>query len=458
MTTLEDGTTVASPGEPAYDDATQVFNLAVTHTPAAAGTASTVDDVRSAIAYAQREGIGVRVHSTGHAAASGLPVDGSLLVRTKIAGAVEIDTARRIARVPAGTQWGAVIDAAAAHGLAAPHGSSPLVGVVGYLLRGGVSFYGRAKGLGVNCVRAIELVTADGEPCRVDEDNDPELFWALRGGGGGFGVVTALEIELFPATSVLTGATYWSAVHAEEILTRWLRWTRDAPPEATTSLRVMNLPQLPEIPAELSAGPVICVDGAVLGAPGSLADQGVADDLLAPLRAVGESLLDTWHAGSPPAVAQTHMDPTEPFPVYGDHMLLDDLGTDGAADFLRLVGVGSGSPLVNAELRQLGGALSVPAVDGGVLDHLDARFAYMGGGVPFGPVTPEAIHTHCAAVREVLTPWSTGRTAPTFVDHHTQPQAHLSPQQIAAVDEVRLRVDPAGLFRNDITTNATMLS
>lgn len=450
---------IALPGRQAYDKSVRVFNLAAAPAPAAAATATTVDDVRAAVRYARQQGLGVRMHSTGHAAASGRPVGAKdLLIRTELEGGVEIDAARRIARVPAGTQWGTVIDAAQRHGLAAPHGSSGLVGVVGYLLRGGVSFYGRAKGLAVNCVRAIELVTADGQLRRVDLSSDPELFWALRGGGGGFGVVTAVDIELFAATSVVTGATYWSAVHADRILSRWLRWARSAPPEATTAFRVMNLPPLPEIPAALTAGPVVCVDGAVLGSPATDEAQRIADELLSPLREVGEALVDTWHVGRPAAVAQTHMDPTEPFPMYGDHLLLGELDADGAAEFLRLVGIGSGSPLVNAELRQLGGALSVPPDTGGALACLDARFAYMGGGVPFEPVTVDDIHAHCAAVREVLEPWNTGWTAPTFIDHYAQPQAHLSAETVAAVDEVRRRIDPAGLFRGDIATNATALS
>jgi hypothetical protein len=184
----------------------------------------------------------------------------------------------------------------------------------------------------------------------------------------------------------------------------------------------------------------------------------VAEELLAPLRAVAEPLLDTWHLDRPPAAAQTHMDPTEPFPLYGDHMLLDAFPGEAAEAFLRLVGAGSDSPLVNAELRQLGGALAVPpGTGGGALDHFDARFAYMGGGVPFGPVTPEDIYARCAQVRAALAPWHSGWTAPTFVDHYTHPQRHLTAPQVAAVDEVRLRVDPAGMFREDITTNATNL-
>jgi FAD/FMN-containing dehydrogenase len=381
---------------------------------------------------------------------------GALLIRTRLDGGVDLDVERRTARVPAGTRWGEVIDAAAPYGLAAPHGSSPLVGAVGYLLRGGVSFYGRHAGLAVNSVTAFELVTADGELRRVDASSDPELFWALRGGGGGFGVVTAAEFGLFPAARVITGAAYWPAAHADRLLPQWLRWSREAPREVTTTLRLMNLPEHPDVPPVLNAGTVLCVDGAVLSPTGDVtAAQAYAEDLLGPLRAVAEPLMDTWELAEPAAVAQTHMDPTEPFPVYGDHMLLEDFGEEGTAALLRVAGEGSGSPLTNVELRQLGGALGAPNPEGGVLDHLDAAYAYMGGGVPFDPVTPEAITTHCAAVRAALSPWDTGRTTPTFVEHHEQPQGHLTPDQVRALDRVRARVDPSGLFGGDVAPGAS---
>jgi FAD/FMN-containing dehydrogenase len=457
MTTAGGTAKIARPGTPAYEAATRVFNLSAPVRPVAAVTARSVDDVRAAIRHATAERLALRVHTTGHGAAATRPARNALLVRTDLAGGVEIDSGRRVARVPAGTRWGAVVDAAAPAGLAAPHGSSPAVGVVGYLLRGGLSWYGRRLGLAVNRVRAVELVTADGELRRVDAGHDPELFWALRGGGGGFGVVTAVEVALFPATKVVTGAAFWPAAHADRLLRAWLRWTADAPWEATTSWRVMNLPPVPQVPTVLTAGPVVCVDGAVLGTAGggAAAARRWADELLGPLRSVAEPLLDTWQLTTPAAVLRAHLDPTDPVAVIGDHLLLREIGEDGAGALLRAVGEGSGSPLVVAGLRQLGGAYAVPDPAGGALHHLDARYSYAGSGVPAGPVTPDALVRHCARVREALRPWDTGRTVPSFVERYEQPQRHLDPEQVARLDRVRARVDPAGLFRDDIAPHAT---
>jgi hypothetical protein len=457
MTTLgERDATISLPGDAAYDAATQVFNLSAPAEPVAAVTAHTIEQIRAAIRYAETEGRPVRVHTTGHAAGAVAPMDGAVLVRTALHGDVEVDAGRRVARIPAGTRWGAVVEAAAPHGLAAPHGSSGTVGVVGYLLRGGMSFYGRKVGLAANSVRAIELVTADGELRRVDAEHDPELFWALRGGGGGFGVVTAIEVALFPVAGVITGAAYWPAAHASRLLAAWRRWTLDAPPEATTSLRVINLPPLPDVPPELAAGTMISVDGAVLSATADTTDaERYAADLLGPLREIAPPVMDTWELTSAAAVLHAHMDPADPVPFHGDHMLLGELGDDGAAEFLRVVGEGSGSPLIVSGLRQLGGAFGTPDPTGGVLSHLDARYSYAGSGVPFDPEVGQALHRQAAVVRAALAPWDTGRTAPSFVESYDQPQGHLDDAQVAAVDAVRARVDPRGRFRQDIAPNAT---
>lgn len=450
---------IGLPGDKTYDAATSVFNLAAPVAPAAAVTVHTIDQIRAAIRYADAGNLPIRVHTTGHGAPTARPMPGALLIRADLDGGVEVDAARRLARIPAGTRWGAVIDAAAAHGLAAPHGSSPTVGVIGYLLRGGVSCYGRRVGVAANSVHAIELVTADGELHRADASGDRELLWALRGGGGGFGVVTSVEMALFPADTVVTGAAYWPAAYAERLLPIWRRWTLAAPDEATTTLRVLNLPQVPEIPAVLSAGTVVCVDGAVLSPDGDPSGaQRYADDLLRPMRAVAEPILDTWQLAAPPAAAHAHMDPADPLPILSDHLLLDEIGDEGAAEFLRLGGPGSGSVLTSAELRQLGGALSVAAPGAGALGRLDARYAYVGSGVPFGPAGPDAIVERCAVIRAALRPWDTGRTAPTFVGSLRQPQGHLSQAQVHAIDRVRARVDPSGRFRADIAPGASELA
>ncbi|MGW4276540.1 FAD-binding oxidoreductase [Streptomyces seoulensis] len=450
-------TDLAAPGTAPYDEATAVFNLAAPARPEAAVTARSVAEVRSAVRAAADRGLPVRVHTTGHASGARPPVDRGLLVRTRLAGGVVVDARRRIARIPAGATWGEVVAAAAPHGLSAPHGSAAHVGVVGYLLGGGVSFYGRHTGLAANSVRAVELVTADGTPVRADAENDPELLWALRGGGGGFGVVTAVEVELFEVAKVVTGGAYWSAAHAPALLRAWRDWAADAPRRASTSLRVMNLPPVPGVPPALAAGPVICVDGAVFAAAAhDVADaRREAEDLLAPLRRVAEPLMDTWALTDAAGVLDAHMDPADPVPFIGDHLLLAELGDDAVDAFLGVLGEGSGSPFVVATLRQLGGAFADADPRGGVLNRVDAAYAYMGSGPPFGPVAPADLDRHCVTVRAALEPWNTGRTVPSLVEGAGRPQGHLDAEAVAAVDRVRARIDPQGRFAGDIAPGAS---
>ncbi|HVK24298.1 MAG TPA: FAD-dependent oxidoreductase [Actinokineospora sp.] len=450
---------IALPGDPAYVAATHVFNLAAPVTPAAALTARTVGQIRAGLTYARSAGLNVRVQTTGHSSGSAKPMAGSILIRTELDAAVEVDVERRVARIPAGTQWKAVVEATSAHGLTAPHGSAATVGVVGYLLRGGISFYGRQTGLAANHVRGIELVTPDGDLVWTDADNDPELFWALRGGGGGLGVVTAVEVDLFPASTVVTGAAFWPGEHAKALLTLWDKWCRDAPTEVSTSFRVLNLPPFPGVPEVLSGGTMICVDGVVLGQQG--ADDaialGQADDLLAPLRAVAEPVMDTWHLTTPQEILATHMDPDEPVPAQGDHFLLTELGDDAIDEFVRVLGAGSESPLVMAGIRQLGGALAEPSSSGGALDHITEPYLYSGAGIPLDADVSAIINDRLELARAALSPWDSGRTAPTFIESPDQPQSHLTPEVVARVDAVRARLDPKGLFRGDVMKNTTAL-
>ncbi|MCE7079483.1 FAD-dependent oxidoreductase [Streptomyces sp. ST2-7A] len=443
---------LAEPGEPGYADATAVFNLAVKVRPRAAVVARTVDEIRSALETARSRGLRVRTLGTGHAAGSVRPLDDGLLVRPRLKGTVEVDAARRVARVPAGTTWGEVVQATAPYGLTAAHGSSGSVGVVGYLLGGGVSFYGRLVGLASNTLRAAELVTADGELLRADT----ELLWALRGGGGGFGVVTAVELDLLPVHRVLTGGSYWPIDDAFELLETWLEWTRHAPRRATTSWRVMNLPDLPGVPPVLAGRMVVTLDGAVTAAtPRDLeAARGDLDDLLGPLYALGTPLMDTWQETGPAGVLEAHMDPPFPVPFIGDHLVLRDPGPEGCRSFLDAVGEGSGSPLAVATLRQLGGAFAEPGQVSAALASVDGHLAYMGSGPPVGPVTAEDLIGHRSVVRRALGAWDTGRTIPSLVEAYGSPQRHLDERTALAVAGIRGRLDPEGLFGHDVGAGA----
>ncbi|ALG10821.1 FAD-binding oxidoreductase [Kibdelosporangium phytohabitans] len=425
----------------------KTFNLAAPVDPADSAVAHTVGDVQAAVSRAVSKGLRVRTYTTGHAAATFGPMHDALLIRTELEGGVRVDPDARTAWIPAGTLWGAVVAATSPHGLVAVHGTAATVGVVGYLLRGGVSFYSRRFGLAPNTVRSIELVTADGQVRTADA----ELLWALRGGGGGFGVVTAVEVELFPVASVITGASFWPVSEAGRVVKLWRDWAREAPESVSTSLRLMNMVAAPGRPESITSGQVVCVDGAIISETPDLADaREVRDGLLGPL---GKPVHDTWRETGPEAVLATHMDPPNPVRAFGDHMLLSDVDVDA---FVRLAG--AGSPLLSAELRQLGGAVGRPHPEGGALDHVAEPFVYQCVGSAADPEAAATGKRRAGLIRSELAPWDTGRTIPSFVGSFTQPQGHLDAEQVVTVDRIRQKVDPDGVFRGDIMPNATLTS
>src|SRR3954468_2826594 len=217
---------VVGPDDSGYDDARAAWNLAADQRPAAVVFPEHESDVAFAMAHAREAGLRVSVQGTGHNPMPLGAMTDSVLIRTNRMRQVDIDPAARRARVQAGAIWSDVAGPANAHGLAALVGSSPDVGVVGYSLGGGIGYLGRKHGIATNSVTAIELVTADGEHVRVDATHDPDLFWALRGGGGNFGVVTALEFTLYPVSALYGGWLVWPWEQSHEVISRWAEWTR----------------------------------------------------------------------------------------------------------------------------------------------------------------------------------------------------------------------------------------
>ena len=443
---------VHMPGTPGYREATGVYNLFAPVQPDEAVIADSVSSVTAAITRARSRGLDVEVISTGHASSMADQMSGVLLVRTVPGGPVEVDLQARRARIPAGTRWGAVAEAAAAYGLGALHASSPDVGAVGYLLKGGLSFYDRRFGLAVNSLRAVELVAADGQLHRVDADHEPSLFWAIRGGGGGFGVVTAVEIELFNAAGIWTGADWWAVSEAGPLLEAWTAWTRTAPREVTTSFRILRLPPLPGVPEPLTHGPVVCLDGAALATASAAVPDVSAqvDELLGRMRAVATPVLATWRAATTLDVPQTHMDPPDPLPAVGDHMVLGDLDQAGQRAFLSTADAASQSPLVFSELRQLGGALADEVADGGAVNRLDGAYCYYALAIPADEGQTAAMRRYLAQARTALAPWDTGRVVPTFVEERANPGRWMGEERAAFVDLVRRDIDPHGLFRRGV--------
>jgi hypothetical protein len=429
------------PGDPGYDAARTPWNVAVQQRPAAVAVPRSVEEVVEIVRAAAAAGLRVAPQSTGHGAGplDGLALDDVVIVRLSELTGVTVDAAARTARVVGGTQWQDVVAAGAPHGLTGMHGSAGDIGVAGMALSGGVSFYGRAHGLAVNSVRAVEVVTADGSLVRADATTNPDLFWAIRGGGGNFGVVVAIEIDLLPYADVYAGMLLWDRERAPEVLRTWAQWTREAPESVTTAIRVMSFPPIPELPPFLSGRDLVVIDGAILE------DDALAAQMLAPLRALAPEM-DTFGRIPAAGLLGVHMDPPEPTPSVSDHSLIGVLTQDAIDALLAQVGPGTQSGLLFAELRHLGGALSRPAPTGGALSHLPGSYALFC--IAMAPV-PEAVgpgRAATTAVVDALARWSQVGRVPTFTENKVETNSMFDGDDWARLSHLRAEADPNRLF------------
>jgi FAD/FMN-containing dehydrogenase len=226
---------ILEPGDPGWDDARRAWNLAVDQHPAAVAVPASVEDVVEAVRFARARGLRIAAQGTGHNAAPLGSLEGTVLIKTSALRDVSVDAEAQTARVGAGAVSGELTEAAAKHRLTWLGGTSTDVGVVGYTIGGGIGWLGRSYGLAANHVEAVELVTADGRVMRADARSEPDLFWALRGGGGSFGVVTAIELRLLPVTEVHAGQLWWPGTEAVTVLQARRELTQEDLPDAFTS-------------------------------------------------------------------------------------------------------------------------------------------------------------------------------------------------------------------------------
>lgn len=429
------------PGDPAYETGRVPWNVAIDQRPAAVARIGRVEDVVAVVRAAARHGLRVAPQGTGHGAGpmAGRDLSDVVLVRMDALRRVEIDPQRRLARVAAGALWQDVVGPAAEHGLAALHGSSPDVGVCGYTLGGGIGWYARRHGLACNALTAVELVTSEGRLVRADPAQDPELFWALRGGGGNFGVVTALEFRLFPITDAYAGMLLWDLDRAEPVLRCWANWSAQAPEEVTTALRLLRFPPLPDLPEMLRGRRLVVVDGAVLG------DDEQARRLLAPLRGLAPEL-DTFTRMPATALTRVHMDPEGPTPSVGKSCLLEELDETAIAAFLQGAGPVAQTSLLSAELRHLGGALARRAPGAGALPLLDGAYAAFFVAVAATPDMARQGSADSAAMVEALAASSSGSRYLNLAETAVEVRDAYDTADWLRLRAVRTRLDRHGLF------------
>jgi hypothetical protein len=432
---------VVLPGDAGYDDARAVFNLNHELMPAVIVVAQSVIDVQAAVAFAAGQHRPVLVKSTGHQVVG--TAAGAVLIATHRMKDVAIDAVGRTASVGAGTIWAEVVQKAAEAGLAPLNGSNPTVGVAGYTLGGGLSpTLGRSHGYAADHVRSLDVVTADSELHHVDAESDPELFWALRGGKGNFGVVTALEFDVFPVSRIYGGGIYFPGERMADVLRAWTAWHPNTPETMISSFAALRLPPLPEIPEPLRGVFTVAL---------RIAHTDTAEDgerMIAPLRAVAPAILDTVADMPYTAVASIHNEPIEPLPYYERSIMLREFPAEAQDKLVELVGPESDTTMWIAELRALGGAWDrEPAVPNAVATR---GLPYVLLGVEVGPLSEEQrLKESIAALLDGMAPWQGDRRLVNNLapEEATDAVAIYGPERYDRLAGAKKMYDPTNMFR-----------
>lgn len=431
---------VATPSDSDWDEVRLAWNLVADQRPDAVVFAEGTDDVAKTVGFAAANDLKVAGQGTGHGAAALAPLEDTILLKTERMRGIEVDPDAQTARVEAGVLVAELSSAAGAHGLSSMPGSSPDVGVTGYMLGGGLSWLGRRHGFACNRVQAIELVTADGEQRTVDAENEPDLFWALRGGGGGYAIVTALQLRLLPIAEIYAGALVFPAELGTDAVRAYRDWAAGVSDDVTSVVRFVTPPPIPDVPEPIRGKPLLTIDGACIGS------QAEGEAIVAPLRELGETIMDTWEQMPAEGLCHIHMDPENPVPGIGEGMTIRELPDEAIEAFAGLAGPGSGSPLLLSELRHIGGALGHPDPDGGALTHLETDYVMYSVGMPMTPELGAAIPQHLAKIEQTMQPWAGEGSYYNFTERSCDADAILPADVCTRLAEVRRKWDPDGMI------------
>ncbi|MCU1513482.1 MAG: FAD-binding protein [Microbacteriaceae bacterium] len=431
---------VLVPGDDGFAEEVTGFNLAASYAPDVAVGVTSEADVAEAVAFAAANGLRVHLQATGHGAEGA--IDGGVLVVLKRLNSVIIDTAASVATIGGGTRWGVVVEAAGALGLTAITGSSPNVGAVGYTLGGGLGPLARSHGFSSDYVRGFRIVTGDGVARTANATENPDLFWALRGGKSGFGVVVSMDFALVPLTDIYAGSIMFSKENIETVLRGWLDWTADAPADVTTSAAIMRFPPLDVVPEPLRGKTLLSLRFAY---PGD-AEEGAR--LAAPLRALAPAMMDMVGPMKTTAMAAIHSDPTDPSPAWVNGLELSGVAGGLSDAFLSVVGPSVEAPIVAAELRHIGEKTAVDVAGGSAVGGRAGQYtlnvvAITPPGMPAG-----VLPGFWAGLESAVAPWTSSETTINFAGHPS-PEDYAKSWSAAAfarITEVANQYDPESLF------------
>jgi FAD/FMN-containing dehydrogenase len=425
---------VHAPGEDGYDAQRLPWQRKFDPFPALIVEAGGPADVATALRIARENELPITVQSTGHGAVSSS--DGALLLKTAQMNGVEVDAERRVARAGAGALWADVIAAAAPHGLAPLSGTSAGVGVAGYTLGGGAGLLSRTYGFAADSLLRADIVTADGERLTVSAGDHGDLFWALRGGSGNFGIVTALEFRLHPGDRLYGGIAMFDAAGAPAALARYRDWALDEPDESNTALVVMTLPPLPQIPEAMRGRRVLVLRAFYAG------EAADGEGVLAPLLEAAGAPLTGGFAPMTYADTATMLGPPPP-PTAGDTQI--ELFHDVPDDVLDVVADPDGPPAA-VELRHWGGEMARPGDDAGPAGHRDVPFSVVVTALAQDRAGWPAAKADADEIAARLRPYSTGGSFLNFLSDPARTPSAYTAADYERLAEIKAAYDPDNVF------------
>lgn len=342
------------------------FNTAIVHSPEAVVCATCSTDILETIHFAKTHGYPLSVQSTGHGALE--PIKSGLLITTRHMNNVTIDPIKQIATLQAGVRAENIIEAAAPYGLAPILGSSVDVGAVGFLLGGGLGPLARSNGFSSDYIEEMTVVTQKGELLKANKSENTDLFWALRGGKSGLGIVTEVRLRLVKTPNLYAGSLFFEEKDIENALRAWVSWTDTADPQVTTSIAIVCFPEVPHLPEKLRGRRLLNIRFAY---PGST-EAGIR--LAAPLRTCAPVYIDMLGVLPIAEVGKIHNDPSQPMPFWSCGVPLSHIDQDFISIILNEFGANSNSAFSAVEIRHLGSAASYDVEGGSAVGGRCAQF------------------------------------------------------------------------------------
>jgi hypothetical protein len=427
--------------DPGFAEEVSAWILNYSQSPDVVVGVTSASDAAEAVKFAAANSLPIRVQGTGHGAEE-LITDG-ILITTRRLDKVTVDPATGIATVGAGLPWSVVVEAAAPHGLAPVTGSSVTVGVVGFILGGGLGPLSRSFGFGSDHAVEFEVVLADGNIVRANKDEHPDLFWSLRGGKGGFGVVTEVKIKLVAIPSLYAGDLMFDGPNIEQAFRAWLDYTETAHDDVCTSAVLLRMPDEPFIPEPLRGHTLLSVRFAYAG------DAATGAELAAPLRASAPVYLDSLGEMALGDVDRIHGDPPQPSVSFLRGTFLNGADQDFATALLDVVGPDKHVPLVGVEVRHFGSAIAKDVEGGSAVGGRGAKYGLTIIGAPAPELFETVLPGLVGGLFGALRPWLANESNVNFVAPFADRAAYEAAwpvETFARLTKVRNEYDPEGLF------------